>query len=175
MSIYWNRQTSYLRSFGRIPQNSSENSPYLAPSHPAALARVCKNCTFQSVHPGARGPLRKLGQKLKRGSQIEPYRLSHSFNGLLFTILIHFRSNKARRKQFGGPFLVLVSNFLKILVWNLIALASGWWGVGVVNSNKLWILFQLVRLKWKYFNFSCSIYHPQKLYRSDQNDHARTE
>ena len=78
-----------------------------------------------TVHPGSRGPLRKLGQKLKRGSQIEPYRLSHSFNGLLFTILIHFRSNKARRKQFGGPFLVLVSNFLKILVWNPIALASG--------------------------------------------------
>ena len=77
------------------------------------------------LHPGSRGPLRKLGQKLKRGSQIEPYRLSHSFNGLLFTILIHFRSNKARRKQFGGPFLVLVSNFLKILVWNPIALASG--------------------------------------------------
>ena len=77
------------------------------------------------VHPGAKGPLRKVGQKLKRGSQIEPYRLSHSFNGLLFTILIHFRSNKARRKQFGCPFLVLVSNFLKILVWNPIALAPG--------------------------------------------------
>ena len=66
-----------------------------------------------AVHPGSRGPLRKLGQKLKRGSQIEPYRLFHSFNGLLFTILIHFRSNKARRKPFGGPFLVLVSNFFK--------------------------------------------------------------
>ena len=77
------------------------------------------------AHPGARGPLRKLGQKLKRGSQIEPYRLFHSFNGLPFTILIHFRSDKARRKPFGGPFLVLVSNFLKILVWNPIALASG--------------------------------------------------
>ena len=64
-------------------------------------------------HPGSRGPLRKLGQKLKRGSQIEPYRLFHSFNGLPFTILIHFRSDKARRKPFGGPFLVLVSNFFK--------------------------------------------------------------
>ena len=81
-------------------------------------------------HPGSRGPLRKLGQKLKRGSQIEPYRLFHSFNGLPFTILIHFRSDKARRKPFGGPFLVLVSNFLKILVWNPIALASGCAGEG---------------------------------------------
>ena len=86
---------------------------------------LCLKTRLSLLHPGSRGPLRKLGQKLKRGSQIEPYRLSHSFNGLLFTILIHFRSNKARRKQFGGPFLVLVSNFLKILVWNPIALASG--------------------------------------------------
>lgn len=78
------------------------------------------------IHPGARGPLRKLGQKPKVGSQIEPHRLFQSFNGLLFTILIHFRSNKARRKQFGGPSLVLVSNFLIFLVWNPIALASGY-------------------------------------------------
>ena len=87
--------------------------------------RLSTGLEWASVHPGARGPLRKLGQKLKRGSQIEPYRLSHSFNGLLFTILIHFRSNKAHRKQFGGPFLVLVYNFLKKLVWNPITLASG--------------------------------------------------
>ena len=58
----------------------------------------------EAVHPGARGTPRKLGQKLKRGSQFEPSRLSHSFNGLLFTILIHSRSNKARGSNLGAPF-----------------------------------------------------------------------
>ena len=103
------------------------------PREVSSCSRIFHPCTCTcshrfdhvTLHPGARGPLTKLGQQLKRGSQIEPYRLSHSFNGLLFTILIHFRSSKARRKQFGGPFLVLVSNFLNFLVWNPIALASG--------------------------------------------------
>ena len=98
----------------------------LASFTPGSSKKVLLPVSSVWLHPGSRGPLRKLGQKLKRGSQIEPYRLFHSFNGLPFTILIHFRSDKARRKPFGGPFLVLVSIFLKILVWNPIALASGY-------------------------------------------------
>ena len=110
------------------------------------------------VHPGSRGPLRKLGQKLKRGSQIEPYRLFHSFNGLPFTILIHFRSDKARRKPFGGPFLVLVSNFLKSLVWNPIALVSGCRRIGITCLDMSPCLFifgtweQKIRKMFKILN-----------------------
>ena len=75
-------------------------------------------------HPDARGTLKKLGQKLKRGPQIEPYRLCYSFNGLLLITLIHLRSNKACRKRFGSPFLVYVSYFLSFLVWKPTVLAS---------------------------------------------------
>ena len=100
------------------------------------------------AHPDARGPLRKLGQKLKRGSQIEPYRLSHSFNGLLFTILIHFRSNKANRKQFGGPFLVLVSNFFKKIVLNPIALASGCTAVHWCSASTRSVCSEVKRCQW---------------------------
>ena len=77
------------------------------------------------MHPDARDTLPKLGQKLKRGSQIEPFRLSYYFNGLLLIILIHLRSNKDCRKRFGGLFLVYLSNFLKTLVWKPTALPSG--------------------------------------------------
>ena len=36
--------------------------------------------SFEQMHPDARGSVKKKGQKLKRGSQIEPYRLCCSFN-----------------------------------------------------------------------------------------------
>ena len=45
-----------------------------------------------SLHPAARGALKKLGQKLKRGPQIEPCRLCYSWNGSLLLTEIHFRS-----------------------------------------------------------------------------------
>ena len=52
----------------------------------------------------ARGALKKLGQKLKRGPQIEPYRHSYSINGLLFIIIIRFRSKKRIGSNLGAPF-----------------------------------------------------------------------
>ena len=92
------------------------------------LNPILQECCLVSpiqVHPDARGPVKKLGQQLKRGRQIEPYRLCYSFNGLLLIILIHLRSNKACRTRFGSPFLVFVSHFLNFLVWKPTALASG--------------------------------------------------
>ena len=80
---------------------------------------------YRLLHPGTRGPLKKLGQKHKRGSQIEPYRLCYSWNGSLLMSEMHFRSNKPCRKWFGGPFLVHVSNFIKFLLLKPTATASG--------------------------------------------------
>ena len=78
----------------------------------SVLSPPCVLSSLLPVHPNASGPLKKLGQILRRGAQIEPYRFCYSFNGLLLTTVIHLRSNKACRKQFGGPFLIFVSIFL---------------------------------------------------------------
>ena len=71
-------------------------APSISPSAPHYVSMSCSSSHFNTtlrlqtnvcyfmyfvlysywittMHPGARGPLKKLGQKLKRGSQIEPY------------------------------------------------------------------------------------------------------
>ena len=71
-------------------------------------------------HPDA---LKKLGQKQKRGPQIEPHRLCYFWNRSLLMTEIHLKSTNVVGSDLGGPFLVYVSNFLKFLVWKP---TSGW-------------------------------------------------
>ena len=62
-------------------------------------------------HPDA---LKKLGQKLKRGPQIEPHRLCYFWNRSLLMTEIHLKSNKRCRKWFGRALFSLCVQFFKV-------------------------------------------------------------
>ena len=111
----------YLKNAKRRCLNNTRDGT----NETTSLKGILNKSHWFPLHPGTRGPLKKLGQKHKRGSQIEPYRLCYSWNGSLLMSEMHFRSNRPCRKRFRGPFLVYVSNFIKILVWKQTALASG--------------------------------------------------
>ena len=62
-------------------------------------------------HPDA---LKKLGQKQKRGPQIEPHRLCYFWNRSLLMTEIHLKSNKRCRKWFGRALFSLCVQFFKV-------------------------------------------------------------